>query len=256
MDTRTRDRDERYAELTAVVHALTEAERILLLGNARRRYQGMDGAAVDDVLDYTDNYDEFLNQTEPFFERFADQLPDGVTLRFAAHALILLGRKLTPGRVIALLQRAGVTEVPRYPDVEVGLLAHDDPDDVRGDANHLLLMARAEQGLRAQGVPESEITEFRNSVRETGVPGFSRNAADIACWVTFTDRYTPMPRKVYDPVDDLAVVTVAVLDASYRARTSPELAQALANLRSHLDLSTVEALQVSLRAFFGREDRA
>lgn len=246
--------DERRAALMALQHALDPGERVLFMAKAIRRWPifEAEGVTPADVLDYTDDYDEFLNETEPFFEQFADQLPDNVSLRSAAHVLILLGKKLTPARVIALVQRAGMTEVPRYPEVEVGIIA-----TVGGlraelvDANHLLLMARAEQGLRAAGIPEHVITEFRNSVRQPATPGYSRNAADIACWVTFVDRWTEMPRKVYEPTRDLAVV-VAWADL-LGGPDGGEVRLSLDNLRSHLDMRAVETIDASLRSFYGKE---
>jgi hypothetical protein len=246
--------EERHAALMAVQGALTEAERVLLLGNAVRRFgPRMDGAGVADVLDITTNHDMFLAETEPFLERFAPQLPQDAPLGAAMHAVILLKRELTPARVISLLQRAGVMEAPHFPEVEAGLWVYEACHERQVDANHLLIKARAEQGMRAAGVPERVITQFRESVRKTGIPGFSRNAADIAVWVTLVDRYTPMPRKVYEPVHDLAVI----LNCSHRdyGMGGHDFQQALANLRSHLDLRAVETAEAGLNGFFGRAER-
>lgn len=257
---------ERDAALMAVAHSLTTAERVLFLGKVARDYPRLRGADVADVLDLTTDHDMFLDRTEPFFERFADQVPGTPALIFAVHLIILMGWGLTPARVWVVLQRAGVVDPPRYPEVEVGLRAYDDRVPVQSgsigvsapDANHLVLKARAEQGMRAAGVPESVITGFRESVRPTGIPGYGQNMADIARWVTLVDGYTPMPRKVYDPVGDLAVV---VMFAELHAQAlgladSPDgsqVATAVANLRSHLDLRSVETAKSSLAAFFGRE---
>lgn len=255
MNLEVQEHEERHAALMAIQGALTEYERVLFMGTAIRRWPGFEseGTSPADVLDYTTNYDEFLDETEPFLERYGAQLPQDVRLSAAMHAIVLLRLKLTPGRLIALLQRAGLAEAPRYPEVEVGLLAYarEEPADASvTDANSIMVRARAEQGLRAHGVPESEITEFRNSVRETGVPGWQFNVGDIAAWVTLVDRYTPMPRKVYDPVHDLAVV-LAWTSMHGVDGGAPRLA--VTNLRSHLDTRTAETTEASLRAFFGRE---
>lgn len=245
---------ERDAALMAVAHALTDAQSV----ECMHRFKDVTGLSpagmtVADVLDCTTDHDMFLDQTEPFLERFARQMPQDVPLSAALHAVILLGKTLTPGRVIALLQRAGMTEVPRYPEVEVGLRVRE--SDLGGvaqvsDANHLVLKARAEQGMRAAGVPEAGITEFRASVRETGIPGFSRSAADIAAWVTLVDRTTAMSRKVYDPVHDLAVV-LAWADF-LGGPDGGEVRLSLDNLRSHLDMRDVETIKSSLFPFHGK----
>lgn len=246
---------ERDAALMAVAHSLTVAERAALLGRAVRIVGlSMDGADVADVLDYTDDFDMFLNQTEPFFEKFSDQLPESHAVILALHVIILMGWGLTPGRVWSVMQRAGVVDPPRYPEVEAGLvaaigglLAH------AGDANHLFIKARAEQGMRAAGIPEDVITEFRASVRETGTPGFSRNMADIARWVTLVDRYTEMPRKVYDPTDDIAIVLASTNGWDPDDREFAfQLGQALKNLRSHLDMRSAGTVKSSLLPFYGR----
>lgn len=253
-------RAEQHAALMAVTHSLTAAERTLFLGKVARRYPRLDGAGVADVLDLTTDHDMFLDKTEPFYEKFGGHLPEGAghATILAVHAIIILELELTPARVTCFLQRAGVLEAPRYPEVEVGLWAHADRVQVQSgsigvrpsDGNHLLLMARAEQGMRAAGIPESEITEFRASVRRTETPGFSRNVADIAKWVTLADKYTEMPRKAYDPMDDLAVVL-----AWASAEPGDPDYQALDNLRSHLDMRAPETVKASLSPFFGREAR-
>lgn len=247
--------EERHAALMAVAHSLTTADQILLLGKVARDYPRLQGADVADVLDLTSDYDMFLDRTEVFFERYADQVPDTPALIFAAHAVILLGRGLAPARVWSFLQRAGVVDPPRYPEVEVGLHAGEPFIEQPADANTVTLRARAEQGMRAAGIPEAVITEFRESVRQTDIPGQQFNVGDIARWVTFTDRFTPMPRKVYDPVDDLAVVLAwAAWSAGGPDRPGAvRVEQALANLRSHLALRSVETARASLAAFFGRE---
>jgi hypothetical protein len=239
----------------AVQHALTAAEIVQFMDSAIRRFPGFEAEGVTpaDVLDYTTEYDAFLGVTEPFFEKFGAQMPQDVRLSAVLHAVILLDRELTPGRVWSVLQRAGMVDPPRYPDVEAGLLAEGSYRDWPDDVNHLMVKARAEQGMRAAGVPEHEITEFRNSVRATGIPGYGQNMADIAKWVTLVDRFTPLPRKVYDPTDDIAVVLMASWDFRLaNGRTPPELAGSLANLRSHLDMRTAETIKSSLLTAYGR----
>jgi hypothetical protein len=239
-------REEEDGQLMAVAHSLTEAERTAFLGKVTRTYPRLNGADVADVLELTADHDMFLDRTEPFFEKFEAQMPDGVHYapRFAAHVIILLDRELTPGRVWSVMQRAGVVDAPRYPDVEVGLIATVSSD--AGDGNHLLVKARAEQGMRAAGIPEHEITEFRSSVRATGIPGYGQNMADIAKWVTLVDRYTEMPRKFYDPTDDIAVILAAA--AGTELNDLPEMA----NLRSHLDMRAAETIKSSLLTAYGR----
>jgi hypothetical protein len=241
-------RNEQHAALMAVAHALTAAEREKFLAKTSR-WRGMDGADVADVLDMTVDHDMFLDTTEPFFEKFADQIPSyegNHAALYAVHAVIILSQRLTPARVASLLQRAGVVEAPRYPDVEAGLRLVDDGRD----ANSLMLKARAEQGLRATGISEAVITEFRISVRVTGTPGFSCNVADIAKWVTLVDRYTEMPRKIYDPTDDIA------LALAYLHKTGVvgggDAGVALDNLRSHLDMRAAGTIKSSLLPFYGR----
>jgi hypothetical protein len=245
--TEQQEHEERNAALAAVAHALTAEERALFLGNAVRLFPHMEGADVADVLDCTTDHDEFLHMTEPFLERFAGQLPQDVRLSAAMHAVLLLGQELTPGRVTALLQRAGLADAPRYPDVKVGVRS------LQGkDVGHLMVMGSAEQQMRAAGVPEAEITEFRTSVRETGVSGFSRNIADIAKWVTLVDGYIPPPRAWYDPTHDLAVVLATAAKLAGWA-AEPEAAAALGNLKAHLDTRAAETIEADLRGFYGKE---
>jgi len=235
----------------AVAHSLTEAEREQFLAKTSR-WRGMDGAEVADVLDMTTDHDMFLDKTEPFYERFSDQIPscEGDAVAYAMHAIVILGLELTPARLASFLQRAGTCEAPRYPEVEAGILMSGSYRDGAPCVNHLMVMARAEQGLRAAGVDEYEITQFRAAVRETGLPGYSRNVADIAAWVTLVDRYTPLPRKVYDPLDDIATVLAWLKQHGVDAPVRP----ALANLRSHLDMRTAETIKSSLAGFLGRTE--
>lgn len=244
-------REEQHASLMAVAHSLSDAERVHFLAEVARRWPRMQGAQVADVLDTTADHDMFLDQTEPFFEKFGDQMPDGLNYAplYAAHVIIILGQKLDPARVAYRLQRAGVLDAPRYPDVTAGLWANDQ-GEVR-DVNHLLLMARAEQGMRAAGVPERVITEFRGDVRHTDIPGYSRNISDIAKWVTLVEGYTALPRKIYDPVHDVAV---ALMHASFYESDGGEVARSMANLSSHLDMRAVETIEAGLRGFFHMRD--
>jgi hypothetical protein len=104
-------RAERDAALNAVAHALTMKERQQFLAAVARQWPRLAGAHVNDVLEYTTDYDLFLGQTEPFFEEHDSQMPDGSGFAYvvAAHVLIILGRPLTMPAVLKLLQRAGVT---------------------------------------------------------------------------------------------------------------------------------------------------
>lgn len=249
-------REEQHGQLMAVAHSLTAAERVLFLGKVTRRYSRLEGAEVADVLDLTSDHDMFLDQTEPFFERFEAQMPDDVHYAplYAAHVIILMGWQLTPGRVWFIMQRAGVVDAPRFPEVEAGLVARLDPHEGNPgfplDLNHLVLKAKAEQGMRAAGIPEDVITEFREGVRATGTPGFNPNVGDIARWVTLVDRYTEMPRRVYDPTDDLAVLLHWA--SCMGGVMDPEIRPHLANLRSHMDFRAPETIKASLLPFYGR----
>jgi hypothetical protein len=252
--------EERHAALMAVSCTLTAAEQVSFLGHAVRMWPRMEGATVADVLDYTTDYDMYLAKTEAFFEKFAEQMPDDLNYapRIVAHVILILGLPLTPGRVLSFLQRAGVVDPPRFPEVEVGLHASRPAPGLVNfghtpDANHLLLMARARQGLRAAGTGENVITEFRETVRRyDDKPGYSRNAADIAKWVTLVDRYTEMPRRVYDPTDDIALVLGAVASDAGAWASPAEIGQALRNLRSHLDMRAPETIKSSLCGFYGK----
>jgi len=96
---------ERTAELNAVAHALTTDESTRLLAAVPR----MRGAHVNDVLDEALECDTFVGQTDPFFERYADQMPDlNYAPAYAAYALLLMGERLTVAAVLRLLFRAGV----------------------------------------------------------------------------------------------------------------------------------------------------
>lgn len=251
MNTEVQEHEERHAALMAVASALTEGESTALLYDIGNRWPHLHGATVADVLDYTTDYDMFLDQTEPFFEKFGGQLPQDVRLSAALHVIILLGRELTPGRVWSVLQRAGMADPPRYPDVEAGLIASVSPD--AGDGSHLLVKARAEQGMRAAGVPEHEIAEFRAGIRATGIPGYGQNMADIARWVTLVDCYTELPRRHYDPTDDLAVVLAHLHKTGVMG--GGDAGVALDNLRSHLDMRAPETVKSSLLTVYGKEIR-
>jgi hypothetical protein len=102
---------ERHTALMAVAHALTADERAQFLAKTSR-WRGMDGAEVADILDLTVEHDEFLGQTEPFFTEHDAMMPDGLNYAplYAAHALIILDQRLTYGRVMKLLFRAGVLD--------------------------------------------------------------------------------------------------------------------------------------------------
>lgn len=248
-----------HATLMAVAYSLTGDEQMALLHDVGNRWPHLHGATVADVLDYTTDYDQFLDKTEPFLTRFAGQIPayegDYAAL-YAMHVILLLGLELTPARLAYFLQRAGVCEAPRYPDVVAGILMEGSYRDGAPCVNHLTILARAEQALRAHGVDEYEITQFRAAVRVTPLPGYSRNVADIAAWVTLADRYVPLAGVRYDPAHDLAVVLLASAEATYRARTSPELHQALVNLQAHVGTSSVEEAEAHIRDFFKRGPRS
>lgn len=94
--------------LLAVARALTEDEQRNLTASAAARWPRIAGADAADVLDLTDNADMFLDLTEAFFAEHAGELPDVRGLRYAAHALIILGRPLTAAAVLDLIRRAGL----------------------------------------------------------------------------------------------------------------------------------------------------
>jgi hypothetical protein len=241
-------REEQHAALMAVTFALNSVDQAYIRQTVAARWPLMNGAGVADILEHTTSYDMFLAETEPFYEKFASQLPDKCPATiFVLHALILLGRELSPAKVLAFLQRAGACDAPRYPHVEAGILNEDG-----SLSNSLLIMARAEHALRAGGVDEGTLTVFRLSVRRAGVPGYARNIGDIARWVTLVDKYTPLTGPKYDPIPDLAVVLLAAYDANYRSRTSPEHAHALTNLREHIGASSAAEAEEHLRMLIER----
>jgi hypothetical protein len=103
-------RAERDAALNAVAHALTMKERQQFLAAVARQWPRLVGAHVNDVLEYTTDYDLFLGQTEPFYAQLPVDFPGGPAVIFALHALIILGQPLTTTRVLKLLIRAGVID--------------------------------------------------------------------------------------------------------------------------------------------------
>jgi hypothetical protein len=103
--------DERHDALMAVARALTQDEQALILAKSRK-WPGMAGAEVADVLDHTVDYDEFLDRTEPFYETLPTDFPGGPGVIYALHSLILLGVPLTTASVRALLARAGLAGPP------------------------------------------------------------------------------------------------------------------------------------------------
>lgn len=91
---RRRDQEEHHAALMAVSRALTGEEAAAVCEEASRRWPRMQGAEVADILDMTEAFPDW------------DQLPDFRGNTMAMHALILLGRKLTLDKVLALVRRA------------------------------------------------------------------------------------------------------------------------------------------------------
>jgi len=241
-----------HAVLMAVSHALTDKQQAAICAEAARRWPKMRGAFAVDILDITTDNDYFVGQTDPFFERFGEHIPDGLNFAplVAAYAFILLGEDLSIARIMALLQKAGITGTPRYSEVEAGVLLPNGHT-----ANVLLIVQRAEQGMRAAGVSEEVLTEFRDALRRTGTPGYARNVGDIAAWVTLVDSCTSLPSRLYDPVHDLAVVVIAA-DLGCLPSDGGEVAQALASLRSHLDLSSTEAAENMLRGLIEKGPRS
>jgi len=252
------DSENEHAAIMAVTGVLSEAQQRAIMDEAYRRWPRMCGALVADILEYTSSYDQFLDQTEPFYELWGEQIPDCLSSapRIAMHALILLGHPLNIGRVVALLQKAGVTEAPRYPDAEVGILPE---GGVEADA--LRIFQRAEQAMRADQVDEDVITVYRQSVRRVSRPGYARNIGDIAAWVTLVDGAAEPVPEPYSPLHDLGVVLAAFQELTGRSNppahiraVSPVLS-ALARLREHLDLSTAETAEAGLRALIEKGPR-
>jgi hypothetical protein len=101
--------------LVLIQEALTDGEVCQFLDEAARRWPGTEGAHVADVLELTISHDEFLDQTEPFFEEHGDHLPAAAPNTAALHALIILGRELTMANLIAVLLKAGLMPVPAVP---------------------------------------------------------------------------------------------------------------------------------------------
>jgi hypothetical protein len=119
MTTEQTDREQgvrQHQALMAVAGALTDNERAAILARSST-WPGMNGAGVADVLDMTVSYDEFLSQTEPFYESLPPDFPGGPGTIFALHALILLRQPLTVEAVLELLVRAGLVKaeiIPAY----------------------------------------------------------------------------------------------------------------------------------------------
>lgn len=98
----------RHRALMAVAAAVRESGgKDKLLAEAFDRWPRLRGATIADVLDMTDNYDMFLDITEPFGETHDAELPPVPAVRFALHALIILGGELTVTRLLQLLSKAG-----------------------------------------------------------------------------------------------------------------------------------------------------
>jgi hypothetical protein len=109
-----RERGERqHQALMALTRALTPDEMAAILARSNG-WPGMDGAGVADVLDMTVDYDEFLAETEPFYEAHHRELGDNYGTVYAVHALILLRRPLTVESVLELLTRAGLRAPAPY----------------------------------------------------------------------------------------------------------------------------------------------
>jgi hypothetical protein len=103
-----REQGERqHQALMAVTRALTPDELASILARSST-WPGMNGAGVADVLDMTVDYDEFLSETEPFYEEHHRELGDNYGIVYAVHALILLRRPLTVEAALELLTRAGL----------------------------------------------------------------------------------------------------------------------------------------------------
>jgi hypothetical protein len=101
---------ERFAALTAVVHALTLAEQQQALAATVRAVPEMRLAvSVAEVLDYTEGCDYFA-KTDAFLAQHEDLAAAGVGLRFALDALNLLARPLTAASVTRLLVKAGIMD--------------------------------------------------------------------------------------------------------------------------------------------------
>ncbi len=153
--------------LLAVARALTEDETRQLLANTAARWPRCAGADVADILDLTDNHDLFLETTEPFFEARQGDLPDVRGLRYAAHALIILGRELTVPALLDLMGRAGlITTAGRQ----------DDADWLRRFITaNLKLCARPDAGLTAAeigvsiGQPAQVVDHELHRMRDEGL---------------------------------------------------------------------------------------
>lgn len=125
--------EERHAALMAVAHSLTAAEREQFLAKASH-WRGLPaGADVADVLDMTTDHDEFLDQTEPFYEAHTD-LPGMPGVIFALHVLIILGQKLTVPAVLRLLLRAGLLDTAHEGEVR-NLIVEEVADDLQRSWN-------------------------------------------------------------------------------------------------------------------------
>lgn len=232
-----------HAALMAVAHTLTGGEAAWLMAETGQRWPRLNGAQPADILDHTTDYDMFLDTTEPFFEKYGARFPDIPGMRTAAHLLILMERDLTPGTLMALLQKAGVAEASGR-DARASLRL---PDGAL--ANSILVVSRAEQSLRAAGVDEADITRFRAEMREHDWDGTAYALIKAAEWVTLVDGYEEPARAPYDPTWDLAVLAVGV---SRMDALPPNAVVALANLRRSIGLDSPEQAEAHLRELLRR----
>jgi hypothetical protein len=258
--------EERDAALLAVAHGLTAEQQRAVLDYVADRWPRMVGAEVADILEHTTDYDMFLQETEPVYARYADQLPRTPAVIFAMHALILTARPAmspcglpqsafpaTPGAVLALLQQCGAVDAPRFPEVAVCIRQ----PGGRSEANPITIFGRARASLRRAG-HAGAAPEFDGSVRRDGSMAY--NLLDIAAWVTLLDddpvrasRRAADADLAYDPVRDLAAVVEAVADPGLSDMLDPRAGDAVARLREHAWTGTEAGTEARLRELLGGE---
>lgn len=265
--------ERQHDALMAVTRALTEDESGIILSKSAR-WPGMAGAGVADVLDHTVDYDEFLNRTEPFYERHTaelGELGDNYGTIYALHALILLDRELTVEAVRSLLARAAEHVAQRRDAAKRTALALTD-----GEAVTITHMAVDEVGFPRENLPATladvlawlahsgaftvEIAlffaEHSDELPDDRYPLLALIALLALGRPLTMDAVTELMRRArngdapYDPVPDLAHVLFRLrrMGTGY----APSMAVALANLKKAGITGTEDEIAMRLRDLGGR----
>lgn len=262
--------EQQHKALMAVARALTQEEQGLILTKSRK-WPGMAGAEVADVLDLTVDHDEFLSLTEPFLEEHAGEVGDGYGTAYVLHALVLLGRPLTVEAVRALQQRVRL-DAARYSAASQTALALGDGECVT--ITHAAVELGYPRGRRPartaevldwladSGVFTAWIALFfadhGDELPDDRLPLFSALALLALGRPLTMDSVTDLMRRArggdapYDPLHDLAVLVEAVRRMG-GVGFSPAVALALANLKKGGLVGGHEEIEARLRELTGRQ---